>query len=73
MFSHLNEQLHVSASFELDANTHLNNQLTTRRRVLSASQLHISSGSTVNTFLDQDDIDKPEYEPSLSSILEVGD
>ena len=41
-------------------------------RVLEPSQVHASTGSTVKTFLTQDELMSPydEYEPSLSTIVE---
>jgi len=41
-------------------------------RVLEPSQMHVSTGSTVKTFLTQDELMSPydEYEPSLATIVE---
>lgn len=43
-----------------------------RRVPGDGSDHHVSSGSTVNTFLSQDDILNEEYEPSLADIEENG-
>ena len=44
-----------------------------QKKVLGlGSDRHVSTGSTVRTFLPQDDLDS-SYEPSLSDIDEIGD